>query len=219
MGVFFYIDLESLSSAYDRGTEGTCFLGSTICGYFQFDTWTLSLTIWILIQLSWSVFLLGVQLYQIAVATTTNESANSHRYAYMNEGGGGLLAAAVTTGGTVAGTDGPSPPPQAAAHQGHNHGGAAGFLPCLQLFAGARALHRTRARRTASGHQRIGGGNPFDNGCLKNCMEFWTEDCEQPGSVGGGKKDKGKSSQQVNWYNVYNVQDIMNQRYDSSSLA
>jgi hypothetical protein len=50
-------------------------------------------------------------------------------------------------------------------------------------------------------------------------MEFWTEDCEQPGSAAGGKKDKGKSSQQVNWYNVYNVQDIMNQRYDSSSLA
>ncbi|KAI8328320.1 DHHC palmitoyltransferase-domain-containing protein [Chlamydoabsidia padenii] len=181
--------LTSLSSNYIRGTDGTCFLGQTICGYFQYDSWTLSLTIWVLIQLSWSVFLLGVQLYQIAVATTTNESANAHRYSYMKEG-------IVPAAGTVADSDGPT--------SIHNHGGPSSFLPCLQLFAGARALHRSRARQPGQQQSR---GNPFDNGCLKNCMEFWTEDCE------------GKDQSHINWYHVYNVQEIMNQHYDHHHLS
>ncbi|ORZ11159.1 DHHC palmitoyltransferase-domain-containing protein [Absidia repens] len=197
----------SLSPVYEGGADGTCFLGSTVCGYFQFDTWTVALTIWILIQLSWSVFLMGVQLYQIAVATTTNESANAHRYSYMNQGAGAVAAAGL--GGTMAGTDGPSPTPGGAPHShgGHNHGGgAAGFLPCLQLFAGARALHRSRSRQ--ANHQRGGAaasGNPFDRGVIKNCTEFWIEDVDQP-----------NSSNNVNWYNVYRVQDMMNQREDRS---
>ncbi|KAI8080050.1 ankyrin repeat-containing domain protein [Halteromyces radiatus] len=184
----------SLSPTYERGMDGTCFLGSTVCGYFQFDTWTLSLTVWILIQLSWSVFLLGVQLYQIAVATTTNESANAHRYSYMNQGG---IMTAASTGGTIAGSDGPQVQPIIPNNNRHGHG-VAGFLPCLQLFAGARALHRTRQ---ANRGQQQRGGNPFDHGCLNNCMEFWTEEA-----------NNNKKSHDINWYNVYNLQDIMNQR-------
>ncbi|KAI7897811.1 ankyrin repeat-containing domain protein [Cokeromyces recurvatus] len=149
---------------YDHGPESSCLLGSTLCGYFNYDTWTLSLTIWILIQLTWSIFLLGVQLYQIAVAMTTNESANINRYTYMNVDRNGLMSN-VTVGGTTEGSDGPSI--EGTAHH-HHHKHANGFCPCLQLVAGARALHKARNSTIK--------GNVFDHGCWNNCLEFWSED-------------------------------------------
>ncbi|KAI8071555.1 DHHC palmitoyltransferase-domain-containing protein [Gongronella butleri] len=200
--------LATLSPLYFRPADGTCFLGPTVCGFFQFDSWTLSLTLWVLLQLSWSVFLLGVQFYQIAVATTTNESANAHRYEYLNEG--------IAIGGGTAGSDGPdpllqplngngasAPPPPQQGHAHHHHGsGFLGFLPCLQLFAGARALHRHRARQNGVVSRRPAPTNPFDHGCIRNCVEFWTEDGSQPGSV--------------NWDKIYTVQDMM--KYDREAI-
>ncbi|ORX56725.1 ankyrin [Hesseltinella vesiculosa] len=174
-------------------SDGTCFLGKTLCGMFEFDTWTLSLTAWVLLQLSWSVFLLGVQLYQIAVATTTNESANAHRYEYLNEG--------AAIGGGTAGSDGPDPLlPLAngaapAAHHHHGHGkGFLGMLPCIQLFAGARALHKHRRQQRNTRQRQT---NPFDHGCVNNCLEFWTDD--------------GSQQHGIDWHKVYTVQDVVHQ--------
>ena len=161
-------------------------LGSTVCGYFDYDTWTLALTIWIVFQLTWSLFLLGVQLYQVAVAMTTNESANANRYGYMNANMNPLpTLGAVGVAGGIEGSDGPSAVEQGSAPaHGHGHGG---FCPCLQLVAGARALHKARNRRN-NAHR----GNAFDHGCWNNCLEFWTDPTD-------GKKGS------INYYEIYNV--------------
>ncbi|KAI9247351.1 ankyrin repeat-containing domain protein [Sporodiniella umbellata] len=157
--------LSSTSPIYEHVPESTCFLGNTLCGYFNFDTWTLSITLWTLFQLTWSVFLLGVQLYQVAVGITTNESANMNRYSYMNVEG---------LGGSIAGSEGPSVVSHA------NHG--SGFCPCLQLVAGARAVHQARKKTKV--------GNVFDHGCWNNCIEFWTE------------------SDQVNYHTLYDIKQL-----------
>ncbi|KAF7730664.1 palmitoyltransferase akr1 [Apophysomyces ossiformis] len=174
--------------------EGTCFLGPTVCGYFARDTWTLSLALWTCLQLSWSVFLLFVQAYQIAVATTTNESANSHRYSYMNKGGGMMAQVASGPAGGTVGSNGPDIPAghgHAHAH-GHAHGHAGGFCPCLQLVAGARALHKTRSRQSVGS-----GGNPFDRGCIMNCIDFWVDSNEKGPGV-------------INWHELYDIRQLNN---------
>ncbi|KAI8350886.1 ankyrin repeat-containing domain protein, partial [Choanephora cucurbitarum] len=186
---------------YDRGPDSTCLLGSTVCGYFDYDTWTLSLTIWVLIQLTWSVFLLGVQLYQIAVAMTTNESANVNRYSYMKAPANGITSSLpVGAVNGVEGSDGPSAlplngEPQNHHHHHHHHGG---FCPCLQLVAGARALHKAR-NQPGSGVKR----NVFDHGCWANCLDFWSDSTE------------GKSHG-VNYYELYDIHQI---NYHNKSLT
>ena len=81
----------------------------------------------------------------------------------------------------MAGSDGPS------AMGGHTHQHT-GFCPCLQLFAGARALHKQRANRRPG----LGRVNVFDQGCWTNCVEFWSDE-----------KD-GK----FNWFEVYDIENI-----------
>lgn len=172
------IDLSIKAPIYDHGPDSTCLLGATVCGYFDYDTWTLALTIWVVFQLTWSMFLLGVQLYQVAIGMTTNESANANRYAYMNATNHPMVV-----GGSTEGTDGPS------VMEGHGgHGGHGGFCPCLQLVAGARAVHKARHR------QKNTKGNVFDHGCWNNCLDFWTESAD------------GKSA--VNYYELYDVQQL-----------
>ncbi|CEJ00496.1 Putative Palmitoyltransferase [Rhizopus microsporus] len=163
------------SPIYDHKVDNACLIGSTMCGYFDYDAWTLSLTIWVLFQLTWTVFLLVVQLYQVAVGTTTNESANINRYAYMNAN-----ASLIAAGGGTAGTDGPSISEEAGPRHHHHHKG--GFCPCLQLVAGAHAVHKARR------HTRK--GNVFDHGCWNNCLDFWVE----PNAI--------------NYYELYDIQQL-----------
>ncbi|KAI9490611.1 DHHC palmitoyltransferase-domain-containing protein [Zychaea mexicana] len=184
------------------GKNPTCFLGETVCSYFLYDTWTIALAMWASLQLSWSICLLCVQTYQIAVATTTNESANAHRYTYMNQNDPSMMAQ-MAVGGGVAGSDGPGTGgPSEGGHHPHGHGHAhahgaqghshSGFCPCLQLFAGARALHKQRSNRRPG----MSRGNVFDQGCWTNCVEFWTD----------------AQDSKFNWYELYDTQQINNPR-------
>lgn len=153
------------------------------------------MTVWTLFQLTWSLFLLGVQLYQVAVAMTTNESANANRYAYMNAPNNGLISNLAV--GAVGGTEGSDGPLDGVAiqepghhHGHHHHGGGSSFCPCLQLVAGARALHKARNR-----HSGVTKGNVFDHGCWNNCLDFWTENTH------------GKNGS-VNYYEIYNTHQL-----------
>lgn len=217
---FCYISDFSLSAPiipYEPDT--TCFLGETACSYFAYDTWTMALSLWTCLHLSWSSCLLVVQAYQISVATTTNESANAHRYAYMNNKDPGIVAKlAAGAGGATAGSDGPdvtsdltsaavgangfgdfgrsdaaAPPPS---HGHHHHRGGLSAIPCLQMFAGVRSLRRQRGshrRRGSPGNQA--SPNAFDFGCWSNCLEFWSKGHE------GALKD-------INWYALYDIEEI-----------
>jgi hypothetical protein len=199
--------------AYEPDT--TCFLGETMCSYFAFDTWTMALGLWTCIHLSWSSCLLVVQAYQISVATTTNESANAHRYSYMNGKDSALIAKiAAGAGGGVAGSDGPDLGSTgfgdfgangAPAHGGHHHhGGGLSAIPCIQMFAGVRSLRRQRGGRRQRGSPgNQASPNAFDYGCWSNCLEFWTKGQE------GALKD-------VDWYALYDIEEIRRKPYSSN---
>ncbi|KAI8997043.1 hypothetical protein BDB01DRAFT_840561 [Pilobolus umbonatus] len=175
----------------DPDIDNPCLLGTNVCSYFQYDTWTLSLTIWVVLQLTWSLFLLIVQLYQIAVGLTTNESANANRYGYINVNSPAHAPLDIESA-TIPTEEGNVP----GKHAANGHGG---LCPCLQLVAGARALHKVRRRQGNSTK-----GNAFDHGCWNNCLDFWSESTE------------GKNGS-VNYYELYDV-DQMNNRYNRHTL-
>ncbi|RKP33691.1 ankyrin repeat-containing domain protein, partial [Dimargaris cristalligena] len=68
---------------YEPIESQPCFWGPDLCGAFQYNGWVLYLALWDMVHLSWSLFLLGSQLCQIAVANTTNEGLNGDRYHYL----------------------------------------------------------------------------------------------------------------------------------------
>ncbi|ORY00676.1 ankyrin, partial [Basidiobolus meristosporus CBS 931.73] len=78
-----YCYLDSSSQIYEPIPSQPCLLGDQVCGYFQYDAWASVMVIWVLLNCSWATFLSILQSYQIAIAITTNESFNSHRYSYL----------------------------------------------------------------------------------------------------------------------------------------
>jgi len=56
-----------------------------VCGWFEFDTWTTTLMIYIMLQASWMTILTVFQTHQVGTNRTTNENMNWTRYDYMND--------------------------------------------------------------------------------------------------------------------------------------
>ncbi|CAG8476478.1 8423_t:CDS:2 [Diversispora eburnea] len=195
---------------YEWDPSQKCLLNDTLCGFFQFDTWTASLCVWLGLQLTWSVGLLCMQSYQISSAKTTNEMANFHRYSYFGNRTGGnvreqimaTLAAGPGAGGaaqvgdasgddmsTLDGTD-----DGFGDHAPHNHNSSG----LLRMFGGRDRLHR----RSNSSRSHT-NGNPFDFGCWNNCVDFWSQ-------------GQGGMLQNVDWYGLYDVP-LVERRGNSTS--
>ncbi|RHZ89336.1 hypothetical protein Glove_16g188 [Diversispora epigaea] len=184
---------------YEPDPLQKCFLNDALCGFFQFDTWTASLCVWLGLQLTWTVGLLCMQSFQISSAKTTNEMANFHRYSYFGNRTGvnvreqimATLAAGPGAGGaaqvgdisgddasTLDGTD-----DGFGDHAPHNHNSSG----LLRMFGG-----RERPHRRSSSSQSHPNGNPFDFGCWNNCVDFWSQ-------------GQGGKLQNVDWYGLYDV--------------
>lgn len=124
----------------------------------------------------------------------------------MNASQNNGLLSTLTEGtmGGVGGSDGPGPEMEDGGSRGHHHGHHHGhghqsssFCPCLQLFAGARALHKARSKRGS-----LNRGNVFDHGLWRNCVEFWSDPTE------GG-------SGAFNYYELYHVDHLTYQKNSS----
>ncbi|CAG8522769.1 11421_t:CDS:2 [Acaulospora morrowiae] len=165
-----------------------CLLNGTLCGFFQYDAWTSVLCIWIGLQLTWTVGLLGMQSFQISSAKTTNEMANFHRYSYFGNRTGGNVREQIMA--TLAAGPGASRAAQVGDGGGddhssdNNHGNASGLL---RMFGG-----REGARRRNNSLHNYNNGNPFDFGCWNNCLDFWSQ-------------GQGGMLQNVDWYRLYDV--------------
>ncbi|KAJ2706488.1 palmitoyltransferase akr1 [Coemansia spiralis] len=65
--------MDSVFTVYDPIPGQPCYLSNNACGMFQADAWVLVTTVWISLNLIWVAFLLGSDLYMIALGCTTNE--------------------------------------------------------------------------------------------------------------------------------------------------
>jgi palmitoyltransferase ZDHHC13/17 len=139
-----------------------------------------------MLQLSWTLIVLGSQLWQISRQLTTFELSNLGRYGFM----GGQV-------GVGHGTDGHEPQQPASyalsaddlpvhvqgAHGGHGHRhghSALGKLGTLGKQLPGKLMHLvgldlyTRGRAGAGMKRVQAASNPFDHGLRKNCEDFWT---------------------------------------------
>lgn len=84
---FVYLSVNYLSEVFVADATysqiGTCIFPTFFCQYVSSDPWIFITAVWAFIQSVWVLFVVGSQLSQIAVSTTTNEAINYHRFDYL----------------------------------------------------------------------------------------------------------------------------------------
>ncbi|KIO00017.1 hypothetical protein M404DRAFT_772598 [Pisolithus tinctorius Marx 270] len=154
------------------------------------DSFLLSVSLWSILQLTWTSVLLVTQFWQVARQLTTLEVSNLGRYGSMG-GRGGLAAGSGATGIQMGHRhhhavnndrgDEESEGEGEAKHRHHHVGlfkallapGTCGAfllnLVGLDRFTRGRAAHGL-----ALGSSSARARNPFDLGLVRNCRDFWT---------------------------------------------
>jgi hypothetical protein len=78
-----FIDLDVNSPQLSQTRLDDCTLFSTLCQYLDYSTWTFGFIVWLALNLTWIFLLVVIQLVQISIAKTSNESANYYRFEYL----------------------------------------------------------------------------------------------------------------------------------------
>ncbi|CCJ30506.1 unnamed protein product [Pneumocystis jirovecii] len=149
------------------GLPKGCFVSSELlCKPFLLDSFTTILALWVILQFVWVMLLLAVQFFQISLSITTNEARNLYKYGFMNEvehnfRNGSVASRLETTLNNQC---------------SHYHYfrkkknifwtllkflGVYHFLKIANIFALRFTLVSNRVK------------NPFNNGVLSNCRDFW----------------------------------------------
>lgn len=161
-------------------------LSEPLCQEFAKAPFLGILTAWAALQLTWVSMLLAVHLLQIARATTTFEAMRGHNVS--------PLTAAIATGSTDTGlataqpgTAGIGDPGSSASRSGKQKNKKnQGWWQTAKRLLGldtvfATALYGSRAEERLAAQRR----NPYNRGCVGNCVDFWADD------RGGGSCVKG----------------------------
>jgi hypothetical protein len=195
----------------DTPKDVTCvIISEELCKIYNRDPFTIVLTIWAALQLTWVTMLLCVQLLQVARNLTTYESMRGHLHSHTSAD---ALNSFVTTGDTsqdVAGNN------TATNTNGFGSGQDTGDLPRprqpkhsiwdqwkrllgLDTFF-AIALHGSQAQQMQRTQPR---GNPWSRGIVTNCKDFFCD-----GSPVFGKKEGGYArlaGERVDYTRLYEV--------------
>lgn len=208
-GILYYYYTDGMAAA----SEECSIFGPAICRIVNVDTYTLILTIWANLQLTWVGMLLFVQFVQVAKAMTTYENMFG-----VNAGTASSLTSAFTSTGAPLDPNHPDamPPSGTAAqpdatagrgHHGHSHGG--GWMKSLSKLLGVDAFIETATGRgaAAGGKNKRRKGNPYSRGCVTNCKDFW---CDSAPLF--GKRENGTAmlnGQLVNYAEMYESPSLM----------
>lgn len=188
-------DLASDFEVISKDADDTCnLLAPGLCKVVNADPYTLVLTLWAMLQLTWVTMLMFVQLVQISRAMTTWENM---RGAHHGHGGRAseAITSALTTGTTSrAGAQigdtglGPDPAlPPTHAPGGHHHHHKQGCFAQWKKILGVDTFVETALDSYGGKKNRPRSArNPFSNGCIGNCKDFWCD----PAPV-FGKRDNG----------------------------
>jgi len=201
----------------DTGNQECNILAPALCSIVNTDAYTLVLTIWATLQLTWVTMLLFVQLVQISRAMTTWENMRGahHPSGKASE----AITSALTTGTTsLAGAQlggpgqGPNPAlPPTHAHGGHNHNHKAGCFAQWKKILGVDTFVETAFHGSEGGNNRPRRNrNPFSRGVIANCKDFWCD----PAPV-FGKRENGVAmlgGNTVNYTQMYETPSRMTPR-------
>lgn len=172
-------DLESLPPPLDTRCN---ILAESICSLILRDTFTVVLSIWATLQLTWVTMLLVVQLVQISRGQTTYESMHRHSMHHGSRASEAITSALTSGTTTLAGAQltgsGMGPDPALAPDHGHGHGhghahGEGWFAQWKKLLGLDTFLATAQGGLAASGGRSRRQQNPFSRGVVRNCKDFW----------------------------------------------
>ncbi|KAJ5084272.1 hypothetical protein NUU61_008851 [Penicillium alfredii] len=180
-------------------------INDTLCDYVSRDTFTLTLNIWITLQLVWVTMLCAVQLVQISRNQTTYENMRGHSIdrSYPSTQ---AFASAMTAGTTSMDAAGLS-----AAGQGPNPAAARPDAPrrrhgCLQQWSsllGIDTFFATARDGLRDGPRAVRSRNVFSRGVMSNCRDFWCDPAPY-----FGKRETGSAmlgGEVVNYHDMYEI--------------
>lgn len=194
--------VQDLESSPLTGKPGCRILSEAICDVILRDNFTVILTIWVTLQLTWVTMLLFVQCIQIARAITTYESMRGlpEHTAHASE----TITAAITSGSlSMSGAQLPSGN-TGGAHHGHAH--REGFLGQWKKLLGLDAFVATAQSEINKGTSQR-RRNPYSRGLWMNCQDFWCD----PAPI-FGKREVGSAlldGEVINYTRMYESPPIM----------
>lgn len=196
-----HADLEILPRPKPEDLRCT-FLKDDLCAEFSKDSLTLVTNAWGTLQLTWTVMLLFVHLFQVAKNLTTFESMRNTNQvnpilSAMTTGTMSMDSAQVTGAGAET-LDGHG-------HK-HTHRKKEGCLTRWSKLIGldtflAIAFQGYKGSKTPK-HKPVKKNNPFTRGLFRNCQDFWMD-----GPIFGRKEsNKGLiGGQSVDYASMYEV--------------
>lgn len=169
------VDLENIETPVGAQCN---FLSDDLCKILDKDPFTILLSIWAALQLTWVTMLLFVQLLQVARNLTTYESMRGHLNSHSPAE---AVTSFVTTGDTSqdvaagsapalgfgSGQDTDDAPKRK--QPKHSVWDQWKRLLGLDTFV-ATAIHGSRGNEV-----RNRGGNPWSRGVVTNCKDFWCD--------------------------------------------
>ena len=179
-------DLKNLPST---GSPHCNILSESLCLTYTKDPYTIVLTMFACLQLTWVTMLILVQLLQVARAQTTFENMRGHTH-HLTRGGPEFITSALVAGttsleGAQVTPAGMGPDPalvsdsshRGEGQQGRHHGPRReGFLSQWKRLLGLDTFMATAqaglSSGTGAGHQ---SRNPFSRGMVTNCKDFWCD--------------------------------------------
>lgn len=163
----------------ESGKSECNILAEELCRIVNADPYTMVLMIWAVLQLTWVTMLMFVQLVQISRAMTTWENMRGAHHGSSSKASEAITTALITGSTTMAGAQlgntglGPDPalPPTHA--PGHKHHHKAGCFSQWKRILGVDTFVETAMQGNSSRNRR--NRNPFSNGCVGNCKDFWCD--------------------------------------------
>lgn len=173
------IDFESLPPPSNTQCN---ILAESICSIILRDTFTVVLTIWATLQLTWVTMLIVVQLVQISRGLTTYESMHRNSMHHSSRASQAITSALTSGTTTLAGAQltgsGMGPDPALAPDHGHGHGHThreGWFAQWKKLLGLDTFLATAQGGLDASGSRSRRQQNPFSRGVVRNCKDFWLD--------------------------------------------
>ncbi|EMR10023.1 hypothetical protein PNEG_01777 [Pneumocystis murina B123] len=172
IGIVFFLRLLLIhfEVLYSPELSKNCFVFlKLLCEPFLLDPFTFVLALWTFLQLIWVTLLLVVQLFQISFSITTSEARNLDKYGFMGEIEKDFYRkdAAYILRSTFSNDDAPH-------HHYCSHKKGYRMFSMLSKFLGIHHFLKIISIFSSKSVSLMNKTkNPFNNGILSNCRDFW----------------------------------------------
>ncbi|KAF3915308.1 Ankyrin-2 [Arthrobotrys entomopaga] len=223
-----------ISSLPEVSVDACMFIPAGWCQPIWADPFTMYISIWAGLQLTWVTMLFIVQTIQVLRGQTTYENMHGRHHGHEDRDVSAMVSSMIAGGGTslqgvglAPGGTGPNPvittPGGRGGHHhghghgahGHRHGGGGGMWNKLLRLLGVDTFMATAKDGVADNkHRSRRRQNPWNRGIITNCKDFW---CTNMGELfrGGNGGEAALGGQKVDYYTMYETPARLRSGYQS----